>query len=95
MFILIGSCFEISHDSVDRNNVFKLKSHNKATFSPLQYCHLADRGGGGGLYLGGGGGGGGGGLITRCIFLFPGRWAYNREAGVISGWGGGGGGGGL
>ena len=48
----------MSHGSVDRNTFFKLKSHNKATFSPVQYCHPAE----GGLYGGGGGGGGGGGL---------------------------------
>ena len=33
--------------------VFKLKTHNKATISPIQYCHLVE----GGLYPGGGGGG--------------------------------------
>ena len=27
----------------------------------------------------GGGWGGGGGLIIGCIFLFTGRWAYNRR----------------
>ena len=56
-----------------------LKSQNKATFNPVQYCHPAE----GSLYPGG--------HITGCIFLFPVRWAYNR--GFISGGGGGGGGG--
>ena len=50
---------------------FKLKSHNKATFSPVQYCHPAE----GGIYPGG--------LITGFIVLFPGGWAYNQ--GCISG----------
>ena len=48
--------------------VFKLKSQNKATFNPVQYCNPAE----GGLYSGG--------LITGCIFLFPVRWAYNWGA---------------
>ena len=50
----------------------QLKSQNKATFNPVQYCHPAE----GGLYPAGGGGGGG--LITGFIFLFPVRWAYNQ-----------------
>ena len=37
-------CFRTSHGS-------KLKSHHKATFSPVQYCHLAEgRERGGGTY---------------------------------------------
>ena len=36
--------FETSHGNVDRNT-FLVKSHNKATFSPVQYCHPAEGGG--------------------------------------------------
>ena len=32
--------------------------------------------------------GGGGGLISGCILLFPGRWAYNRGSLQAGGWGG-------
>ena len=46
--------------------VLKLKSQNKATFNPVQYCRPAQ----GGLYLGE--------LITGCIFLFPVEWACNQ-----------------
>ncbi len=37
---------ETTHGSVDRNTFFNLKTHNKATFSPVQCCHPAE----GGLY---------------------------------------------
>ena len=35
--------FETSHGSVDfKKYVFKLKSHGKAMFSRVQYCHPAE-----------------------------------------------------
>ena len=54
---------------------FKLKSHNKAIFSLVQYCHPVEGG-----FFSGGGGGGWRCLITASILLFPGSyiWAYNR-----------------
>ena len=60
-------------------DVFKLKSQNKATFNPVQYCHPAE-----GAYIRGGGGG----AYNRMYFLFPVTWAYNR--GGANKWGGGG-----
>ena len=68
------TCFKICHGSVDLNKLyaFKLKSHNKATLSPVQYCHPAGGGGGGGgKYIRGGGG------MTGCIFCFQVEGPYN------------------
>ena len=54
----------LGHGSVDPKT-FKLKCHNKATFSSVQYCDPVE------------GGGGGGGGVYIVFFFAPGRWAFS------------------